>query len=164
MQKRSSAPRIEVGFGASGRNGGQAIHGLACEQATIEAQLGLGEARRVWDMSIEALDLIRERITRHEIACDWRDGYLGLAVSARKGAELAAWAERMAEVYHYSMARIAPADIGRWIDSPRDHSGIHDPRSGHLHPLKHTLGVRIGNSLRQKNLWASFGSGSLPST
>ncbi len=131
----------EVGFGASGRNGGQAIHGLACEQATIEAQLGLDEARRVWDMSIEALDLIRERIGRHAIACDWRDGYLGLAVNARKGVELAAWAERMAEVYHYPMARIAPAEIGRWIDSPRYHSGVHDPRSGHLHPLKYTLGL-----------------------
>ena len=131
----------EVGFGASGRNGGQAIHGLACEQATIEAQLGLSEARRVWDMSIEALDLIKERIARHAIACDWRDGYLGLAVNARKGAELAAWAERMAEVYHYPMAHIAPADIGQWIASPRYHSGIHDPRSGHLHPLNYTLGL-----------------------
>ncbi|MBK6472005.1 MAG: FAD-binding oxidoreductase, partial [Betaproteobacteria bacterium] len=49
----------DIGFGASGRNGGQAIHGLACDQDTIEAQLGLDEAKRVWAMSIEALDLLR---------------------------------------------------------------------------------------------------------
>jgi gamma-glutamylputrescine oxidase len=79
----------EVGFGASGRNGGQAIHGLACEQSTVEAQLGLPEARRVWDMSIEAVELIRQRIASHDIDCDWRDGYLGLATNARKGRELA---------------------------------------------------------------------------
>ena len=68
----------EIGWGASGRNGGQAIHGLACEQSTIEAQLGLDDARRIWAMSLEALDLLRQRIQRHAIDCEWRDGYLGL--------------------------------------------------------------------------------------
>ena len=131
----------ELGWGASGRNGGQAIHGLACDQDEIERQLGLDEARRVWSMSIEALDLLRQRIARHGIDCDWRDGYLGLATSARKGAELAAWADRIDSVYGYPLARVSNADLPRWIDSPRYHSGIHDPRSGHLHPLKYTLGL-----------------------
>ncbi|MCA0241080.1 MAG: FAD-binding oxidoreductase [Proteobacteria bacterium] len=131
----------ELGWGASGRNGGQAIHGLACEPSVIESQLGLDEARRVWAMSIEALDLLRQRIAQHGIDCDWRDGYLGLATSARKGAELQAWADRLERVYGYPLARIAPAEVGRWIASERFHSGVHDPRSGHLHPLKYTLGI-----------------------
>jgi gamma-glutamylputrescine oxidase len=131
----------EIGFGASGRNGGQAIHGLACDQDTIEAQLGLEEARRVWAMSIEALDLLRERIAEHGIACDWQDGYLGLATTPRKGAELAAWAERMGSVYGYPLQTVAAAEVGRWIGSPRFHSGIYDARSGHLHPLKYTRGL-----------------------
>jgi len=131
----------ELGSGASGRNGGQAIHGLACEQETIEQQLGLDAARQVWAMSIEALDLLRERMREHGIDCDWRSGYLGLATSARKGRALRAWAERTETVYGYPMRRIGPDEIGRWIASPRYHSGIHDPRSGHLHPLKFTLGL-----------------------
>jgi len=131
----------EIGSGASGRNGGQAIHGLACDPETIEAQLGPDDARRVWDMSVEALDLLRERMQDHAIACDWRDGYLGLATSARKGRMLQAWADRIEAIYRYPLQRIAPAEIGRWIASPRYHSGIHDPRSGHLHPLKYTLGL-----------------------
>jgi gamma-glutamylputrescine oxidase len=131
----------EVGFGASGRNGGQAIHGLACEQSTVEAQLGMPEARRVWNMSIEAVELVRQRITTYDIDCDWRDGYLGLATNARKGRELVEWADRMEKDYGHSFERIAPNDIGRWIASPRYHSGIHDPRSGHLHPLKYTLAL-----------------------
>ena len=69
----------ELGFGASGRNGGQAIHGLACDQETIERQLGLDAARQVWAMSIEALDLLRERMQDYGIDCDWRNGYLGLS-------------------------------------------------------------------------------------
>jgi gamma-glutamylputrescine oxidase len=131
----------EVGHGASGRNGGQAIHGLACEQSVIEAQLGLDDARRVWDLSIEALDLLKQRIAEHHIACDWQDGWLGLARKASKGRELAAWADRTEAAYGYPLQRIAPADIGRWIASPTFHSGICDPRSGHLHPLKYTLGL-----------------------
>ena len=84
-----------IGFGASGRNGGQAIHGYACDQEQLEAQLGADDARRLWDLSIEALGLIRDRIARHAIDCDWQDGYLGLATSARKGAALSAWADRL---------------------------------------------------------------------
>jgi glycine/D-amino acid oxidase-like deaminating enzyme len=62
----------QLGWGASGRNGGQAIHGLACDQDTIESQLGLDASRRIWAMSIEALDLLRARIAEHHIACDWQ--------------------------------------------------------------------------------------------
>ncbi len=131
----------ELGFGASGRNGGQAIHGLACDQSSIEQQLGLDEARRVWAMSIEALDLLRQRISRYDIDCDWRDGYLSLATNARKGRELQDWAERMEQVYGYAQQHIAPAQMPQWIASERFHSGVFDARSGHLHPLKYTLGL-----------------------
>jgi len=131
----------EVGWGASGRNGGQAIHGLACDQTALEQQLGLEEARRIWAMSIEALDLLRQRIGRHGIDCDWRDGYLSLATSARKGRELRDWAERMQRVYGYVQQPIAPQEMPGWIASRRFHSGAFDARSGHLHPLKYTLGL-----------------------
>ncbi len=131
----------QIGWGASGRNGGQAIHGLACDQQTIEAQLGLDDAKRIWAMSIEALDLLRERIRTHAIDCDWRDGYLGVATSERKGRELLAWAERLERVYGYAQQAIDAPELPRWIGSPRYHSGVFDPRSGHLHPLNYTLGL-----------------------
>lgn len=131
----------QIGWGASGRNGGQAIHGLACDQDVIEAQLGLDDAKRVWAMSIEALDLVRQRIATHAIDCDWRDGYLGVATSERKGRDLLAWAERMERVYGYAQQAVPAAELPRWISSPRYHSGVFDPRSGHLHPLNYTLGL-----------------------
>ena len=131
----------EIGFGASGRNGGQAIHGLACDQETIEDQLGLAEARRVWEMSIEALALLRERMAQHAIDCDWRDGWLSLARTPGKGRELDAWADRIERIYRYPLRRLSPGELGHWIASPEFHSGIHDPRSGHLHPLKYTRGL-----------------------
>ena len=131
----------QVGAGASGRNGGQAIHGLACDPDVIERQLGLAEAQRVFAMSIEALDLIRARRIRFNIDCDWRDGYLGVATSAAKARALLRGADHLATVYGYPMQCISQADLPQWINSPRYQAGVHDARSGHLHPLKYTLGL-----------------------
>ena len=131
----------EIGSGASGRNGGQAIHGLACDQASIEAQVGVDEARRIFAMSIEALDLIRQRCAQFSIDCDWRDGYLGVATSERKARDLRADADRLATHYNYPLRWIAKDELQQWIASPRYLAGVHDPRSGHLHPLKYCLGL-----------------------
>lgn len=131
----------QVGFGASGRNGGQAIHGLACDQDVIEAQVGLDSAKQVFAMTMEALELIRERCRTFDIDCDWRDGYLGVAENERKARHLLANADRLESVYGLAMTRIDRQALPGWIDSPRYVAAVHDPRSGHLHPLKYVLGL-----------------------
>ncbi|MBC7955813.1 MAG: FAD-binding oxidoreductase [Cytophagales bacterium] len=131
----------QVGWGASGRNGGQALAGLACEQSVIEDQLGMDAARRVWAMTLEALDLITQRCDRFGIDCEWQNGYLSLAVNARKAAELRQWHEHMQADYGHVSQWIEARDLPGWIASPRFHSGVHDVRSGHLHPLKYSLGL-----------------------
>jgi gamma-glutamylputrescine oxidase len=131
----------QLGWAASGRNGGQALPGLACDMAEIEAQLGLGDARRVWAMTIEALTLIHARRDRHRIACDWQSGALTVAVNPRKTRALRAWVDRMAEVYDYRQQWLDQSALPLHIRSPRYDSGVYDRRSGHLHPLKYTLGL-----------------------
>ncbi len=130
-----------VGHGASGRNGGQAIYGLACDITTIEDQLGRDAAQEMFAMSLEAIDLIRERIARFAIDCDWRNGYLGVAMNARKARALRDEVDLLASRYDHALAWIEPRDLLQWIDSPRYVAAAHDPRSGHLHPLKYTRGV-----------------------
>ena len=131
----------QVGWGASGRNGGQVIAGLACDQSVIEQQLGAQASREVWNMTLEALRLIGERRERFDIDCDWRGGYLSVAVGTRKARELQAWQAHMQRAYDYKTQWIAPTDLPQWIASPRFHSGVHDPLGGHLHPLKYSLGL-----------------------
>jgi gamma-glutamylputrescine oxidase len=131
----------QVGWGASGRNGGQVIAGLACDQSVIEEQLGDTASRAVWDMTMEALRLIHERIDRFDIDCDWRSGFLSVAVNARKAKALQTWQAHMQRAYGYDTQWIAPADMPRWIASERFHSGVHDALGGHLHPLKYSLGL-----------------------
>lgn len=133
-----------LGWGASGRNGGQALAGLACDQHAIESQLGLDEARRVWAMTLEAITLIAARCERFQIDCGWRAGYLSLAVNERKSRELQAWQSHMQQHYGFDTTWITPADMPQWIASPRFHSGVFDARSGHLNPLNYTLGLARG--------------------
>lgn len=133
-----------IGFGASGRNGGQMIAGLACEQDVIEKALGFDAAKQVWNMTLEALDLVRERVKRFNINCDLQDGFLGVSVNEKKGKNLRVWFDDMQKRYHYTAEWIQPAHIKKWIDSPRYFNGYYDKLSGHLHPLNYCLGLAKG--------------------
>ncbi len=135
-----------IGFGASGRNGGQLIAGLACEQAVIENALGFEAAKQVWAMTLEALSLVRERVKRFDIKCDLADGFLGVAVGEAKGKSLRKWYDSMAKKYNYdSNAKwIEPAHLQDWIASQRYFNGYFDKNSGHLHPLNYCLGLARG--------------------
>jgi len=135
-----------IGFGASGRNGGQIIAGLACEQTVIENALGFEAAKTVWNMTLEALDLVRERVKRFDIHCDLTDGFLGVSVGEKKGKSLRKWFDSMASKYNYDSDAtwIEPAHIRQWIDSSRYFNGYYDKRSGHLHPLNYCLGLARG--------------------
>lgn len=129
-----------IGWGASGRNGGQVIVGFAAENA-IEKQLSPADARRAWDVSVEGLDLLRSRIARHAIDCDYQTGYLTVAVNSRKARALEAWIEHLETAYGYSLQWVGPGQIDQWIASRRFYAGACDQHSGHLHPLKFCLGL-----------------------
>ena len=131
-----------VGWGASGRNGGQALAGFGfAGQEAIEVQLSAADARRAWDISVEALQLLRARIDKHAIECDYVPGHLSLAVNARKARALEAWVNHVARAYGYPLQSIGTAEVGNWIASERFRAGAFDPQSGHLHPLKYCLGL-----------------------
>jgi gamma-glutamylputrescine oxidase len=127
--------------GASGRNGGQFIVGYASGQEPFEQQLGAAQARMAWDMSLEAIDLIDERIAEFNIACDQVKGYLYVADSARKARALQADMQVLQSVYGFQTDSASGADVARHIDSPLYCASAYETRSGHLHPLKYGLGL-----------------------
>ncbi len=127
--------------GASGRNGGQAIVGYSGGQEPFEQQLGKVDARSAWDMSIEALDLIDERIATFNIECDQVKGYLYVATSARKARALEADMQTLAQDYGFATDFARGVDAQRLIQSPLYHAAAFENRSGHLHPLMYGLGL-----------------------
>jgi gamma-glutamylputrescine oxidase len=132
----------QVGWGASGRSGGQAIFGYGTSQASLAAQVGIESARRMWDVSVEALDWVRDRVARHGIDCDLNWGHLHVATRPRQRGELLELQRELAEVYGYHSPRFMERrDVEALLATTRYCAGLYDPRSGHLHPLNYTLGL-----------------------
>lgn len=131
----------QVGFGASGRNGGQAIFGFGCEQTKIAAMIGTDEARRLFDWSLEGVRMIHERRARFAIDCDWRDGHAHVPIKPRQVAELQAWQHDLADNYGYALPWWSRDELRAHLASDRYLGALYDPNSGHLHPLNYTLGL-----------------------
>ena len=131
-----------IGWGASGRSGGQAIFGYAAGQDKLVAQVGRELARRMWDVSVEALDFVRDRVARHAIDCDLQWGQAHLAVKPRHVGELQAWQRELEDDCEYRSLSWLDRDATRaLVASDRYHGALFDSRSGHLHPLNYTLGL-----------------------
>jgi len=131
-----------IGWGASGRSGAQAICGVAAGEAKIEALLGAADARKVWDVTVEGLDLIQTLTARHGIDCDWVAGQMHVAIKPRQEAELRAWVDALNNRYDYpSVSFVEQPQLRELVASDRYRGGTFDSRSGHLHPLKYTLGL-----------------------
>jgi gamma-glutamylputrescine oxidase len=131
-----------IGWGASGRSGAQALPGVAASQQKLQRLIGADDARRVWDMTIEGLDLIRDRIARHGIDCDWRSGQMHVGLKPRHARELAEWHDELQRDYGYRSVRLLDRDAVRAeVASERYVCGLLDERSGHLQPLKYLRGL-----------------------
>jgi gamma-glutamylputrescine oxidase len=131
-----------IGYGASGRSGGQAIAGYACGQHKLEQQVGFENARRMWDVSVEGLQLIRDRVARHGIDCDLHWGQMHVAIKERQRADLLAEQRELENRYGYRQLRfIERAEVESVLATKRYCAGLYDAGSGHLHPLNYTLGL-----------------------
>lgn len=129
-----------VGWGASGRNGGQIVNGLNAGLATIERRYGRTTADFVATVVQEGARIIRERVARHGIACDLKDGSLFTAFTGRQMRELEArqalWRGHGIDTFELLDA----AGLRRHVASDAYAGGMLDRAGGHLHPLNLALG------------------------
>lgn len=130
-----------VGWGASGRNGGQVGSGQRQDQDWLEAAFGRTRARALWELGEEAKATVRELIARHAIACDWRDGIAYLAHKPSHLAAYHAYAERMARDYGYPLQPLDAAGVAGLLGTEAYPGGYLDPGAGHLQPLAFALGL-----------------------
>lgn len=131
-----------IGWGASGRSGAQAIFGVAAGQDKLTDLVGAANARRIWDMSVEALALLRELIAENQIDCDYVSGQMHVAIKTRQLAELMQWQQELNEVYNYHSVQMQDEEATRrLVASERYIGGMLDTNSGHLHPLKYVRGL-----------------------
>ena len=131
----------QIGFGASGRNGGQALPGYAAEHSTIRRLLGPASAQALWGMSLEAVALLHQQIEKFSIRCEPQRGYLHVAVKPRQERALQEWAEELHALGASGFDLLTGAALQMRLRSPRYRAGLYDPIAGHIHPLNYTLGL-----------------------
>lgn len=129
-----------IGWGASGRNGGQMIGGISGE-ATIERQLGKAGAKLVRDIRYRGHEIIEGRIAKYGISCDLKRGWMEVAARPRHMTAIRAhFEERVAEGEGDHLELVEAEDLPRVLGTSAYHGGFIDRRSGHLHGLNLCLG------------------------
>ncbi len=131
-----------VGWGASGRNGGQLHSGQRRDQDWLEDHLGKDAARRLWVLAEEAKAVTLGLIEKHAIACDWRPGLIETVHRERLTAGEIAYVDKLRDTYGYdAVAWLDRAALSDAIGTDAYFGGRRDARAGHLDPLKLAQGL-----------------------
>ena len=131
-----------VGFGASGRNGGQLGSGQRQEQTEIERLMGADDARHLWALAEDAKDLVKSLIATHAIDCDLKPGVAHACFTAGEVDHEHRYLDHLQSTYGYD--QITPLDragMQAICPSPRYVGGSLDIEAGHLHPLNFARGL-----------------------
>jgi gamma-glutamylputrescine oxidase len=132
----------QVGFGASGRNGGQLIAGLRWSTRELVSTFGSDRAHAIFDLAMGARSSVHDRIAKHSIACDLKRGHLEAAYKPSHFSELCREAEfRQCEFGDNSLEVITPGNMPDHVGTERYHGGLLDRNGGHFHPLNYALGL-----------------------
>ena len=130
----------KVGFGASGRNGGQIVNSYSRDIDTVERSAGSEAARLIGAMAFEGGHIIRERVARYGIDCDLKSGGVFAAFNAKQMHHLESQ-KTLWERYGYDQLEMLDQDsIRNVVACERYTGGMLDHGGGHIHPLNLALG------------------------
>ena len=131
-----------VGFGASGRNGGQLGTGQRQDQITLEKMVGADSARQLWELGEDAKALVRDLVRRHGIDCYLKDGLAWAASHQADVDSLHRYADHLQTRYGYDKIRALDAQSFHDLcPSPDYKGGTLDTGAGHVHPLRLAFGL-----------------------
>jgi gamma-glutamylputrescine oxidase len=130
----------KVGFGASGRNGGQIVNSYSRDLDTVERGAGKDAARLIGAMAFEGGRIIRERVKQYDISCDLKNGGVFAAFNSKQmqhlETQMALW-----ERYGYSQLQMLDHSAIRNVVACEHYlGGMLDQGGGHIHPLNLALG------------------------
>ena len=138
-----------IGWGASGRNGGQLIRGIGHDVSGFAKYVGEEGVRYLERAGIESVALVGERIREHGIDCDLRWGFCELANTSAQFAAFKGEQEHLAAMgYAHETRLVGAEDMPQIVGSTVYAGGLVDMGSGHLHPLNLVLGeAQVAESL-----------------
>jgi len=138
-----------VGWGASGRNGGHVGTGQRADQSSLEKWVGRETAGNLWQLGLDAVDLVCELVETHHIDCELGVGNLHMAAKASHALDLEHEVNQLTRDYGYTKASyLNREELAELTSASGMHGGMLDMGARHLHPLKYTHGLaRVASSL-----------------
>lgn len=131
-----------VGWGASGRNGGQVGSGQRQDQDFLETHYGLENAKALWQLAQEAKQLVRNLIEENSIDCDPVDGIIEADHKSSFTKYTHNYVEKLIKDYDYDqITPLSKEEIHHLIKSRAYHSGAIDIGAFHINPLSFSLGL-----------------------
>ncbi|MEM1346546.1 MAG: FAD-binding oxidoreductase, partial [Pseudomonadota bacterium] len=131
-----------IGWGASGRNGGQVASGPRADMDDYVEAVGRDDARKVWEIAQAANRLVKDLVARHAIDCDLTPGYVEVAWKPSHAKHVMGWAEEAAKSWDYHETRaLSREEVADLLGTTRYHGGCLDRGCAHLHPLRYALGL-----------------------
>ncbi|MCX5513244.1 FAD-dependent oxidoreductase [Kaistia algarum] len=131
-----------IGWGASGRNGGQLHTGQRRDQDWLERHVGRLAAHELWNLAEEAKALVMALIDRHGIDAEWRPGLIEAVHKPRLVDEERHYVDKLRDDYAYPHAEWIERDrLAARIGTGDYYGGRFDRTAGHLHPLKFAQGL-----------------------
>lgn len=156
-----------VGWGASGRNGGQIIGGISGEQ-NIARQLGKEVEGVFGKLRWAGHDIIRERVRTYGIRCDLKFGYLDVAIKARHLLDIEADFERLErDKFPHEFKILSKSETGDAIGTDAYIGALLNMGNGHLHPLNLCIGearaaLSLGATIYERSPVIRIEKGSRP--
>jgi gamma-glutamylputrescine oxidase len=157
-----------IGYGASGRNGGQVCTGFSSGQQKIVSQLGRDDARKCFALAEESKALLKERIASHNIDCDLTWGYMHVVPKPHLVAELREWRDEYEGLGVSGLSILEKPELEKKLGSTIYHGALRESGAGHLHPLNYCLGlaraaVKAGVTIHEHTRVNQVETGSSPS-
>ncbi len=125
-----------VGWGASGRNGGQIVHSYSRDLDVIESRYGREVSAPLAAMAFEGAQALRENVAEFGIDCHLRDGGIFAAVNARQARHLERHKALWERHGHPGMRIVSGTEMAQHVGSSRYQALLLDPTGGHFHPLR----------------------------
>lgn len=158
-----------ISWGATGRNGGQIIGGIGHDAERFEKRIGSEGVRAIYQMGLEACDIIRERVAKYRIDCDLKWGYCDVALKSRHVRQFAGW-----KAYEESMGNpnslelLDAQQVRQYVNSEQYCGGLlNRTGNGHLHPLNLCIGeagaaAKLGTQIFEQSRVTGISHGDRP--
>ena len=132
----------DIGWGASGRNGGQVCQGHNMSHAELSKQLGKDAADALWQASLDSVDLVKDLVHRLQIDCDLTPGVLHVAYKKRHLEDVKHAVDYKQKVLNYDgVTFLSAAEVADKLGTERYFGGEWYQEGAHLHPLNFVLGL-----------------------